>query len=180
MLVKKGWTMSKVIHCCSGGEVILPTRVLCDRQDGGHLIVNPPRRVWERSCLTPLELARWSLLVAATGRAMLDVLPVLRDGCLNYWEAGNWALNDRAEPVGPKSVETHRRVHLHIFGRRRDALDPDWRWGESPKFPDFAESESWASRFQPLTPSECDDIAARLLILLETDFRLPELADNTP
>ena len=82
------------ILSCIGGDVVLPDPllVLVDRIDGGNLIVNPQRPVWERSELTALELTQWSYLVAATGRAMLDVLPQLAGGCINYWEAGNWAL----------------------------------------------------------------------------------------
>ena len=172
--------MSLALHTCSSGTLICPGTVLCDRQDGGHLIVNPPRPVWERSELTPLELTRWSCLVAATGRAMLEVLPGLQDGCLNYWEAGNWALNDRAEPPGPKNVQAHRRVHLHVFGRSRKAVHPDWRWGESPKFPDYAESKSWAARLAPLTVQECDAVVGRVKTLLDGHFRLPELMSVQP
>ena len=167
--------MSYEIFSCSGGSIIRPGKVLCDRQDGGHLIINPPRPVWERSELTPHELARWSLLVAATGKAMLEVLPVLKGGCLNYWEAGNWALNNDAEPIGPKNVLAHRRVHLHVFGRSRNSLDPDWRWGEFPKFPDFSQSGPWASRFKPFLESEGRQIAERVATLLKTSFRLQEL-----
>ena len=170
--------MSYEIFICSGGSIVRPVKVLCDRQDGGHLIVNPPRPVWERSCLTPDELARWTLLVAATGRAMLETLPVLEGGCLNYWEAGNWALNDLAEPIGPKNVQTCRRVHLHVFGRSRNARDPDWRWGESPKFPDFVQSEKWTSRFSPLLEPECHRIAWRVATLLKTSYFLPELQEG--
>lgn len=172
--------MSYEIFACSGGTIVCPEKVLCDRQDGGHLIVNPPRPVWERSCLTPHELARWSLLVAATGKAMLKALPVLEGGCLNYWEAGNWALNDRAEPAGPKDTEAHRRVHLHVFGRSRNSRDPDWRWGESPKFPDFAQSGQWASRYSPLLAWECRQISERVATLLESTFYLPELREDLP
>ena len=171
--------MSSTILTCSGGSVILPAKVLCAREDGGHLIVNPPRPVWERSCLTPVELAEWSLLVAATGRAMLEMLPNLHDGCLNYWEAGNWGLNDLAEPVGHKEVQAHRRVHLHIFGRSRNARHPDWRWGESPRFPDFAESDTWAKCFAPLEPNECHQIAARVETLLQCCYRLPDSNGET-
>ena len=86
--------------------MVLPDEklVLVDRSDGGNLIVNPPRDVWERSELTPAELVAWSFLVAATGRAMIDVLPQLEGGCVNYWEAGNWALHHDAEPAGPKTA----------------------------------------------------------------------------
>src|SRR3954465_4561251 len=106
-----------VLFTCDGGTVCLPAAdlVLVDRNDGGNLIVNPPRDVWERSELTAQELTHWGFLVAATGRAMLDTLPQLAGGCINYWEAGNWALNELAEPRGPKTAPTHRRVHLHLL-----------------------------------------------------------------
>ncbi len=170
--------MTESIFSSAGGSVVLPGKVLCDRQDGGHLIVNPPRPVWERSCLTARELAAWSWLVAAAGRAMLETLPVLRDACLNYWEAGNWALNDLAEPPGAKDVHTHRRVHLHIFGRSRHARHADWRWGESPKFPDFIDSAAWAKDFSPLNENECRRIAARIDALLRDVYRFPDASEN--
>jgi diadenosine tetraphosphate (Ap4A) HIT family hydrolase len=155
-----------------GGSVTSPTTTLCDRSDGGHLIVYPPRAVWERSELTPLELTHWSYLVAATGRAMLDVLPQLRGGCVNYWEAGNWSLHERAAPPGPKVVEDHRRVHHHIFGRSRDASDRDWKWGEAPKFPDFAHKKVWAQRFTPLNADERSAVTVRIVELLEVYYGL--------
>jgi hypothetical protein len=168
--------MSSPIFTCPGGTVVLPTKILCDRGDGGHLIVNPPRAVWERSCLTPLELVQWSLLVAATGQAMLETLPVLQDGCINYWEAGNWALHPMAEPVGPKTPILHRRVHLHLLGRSPHAQHPDWRWGESPRFPDYAESDRWCAQFAPLIAQECADVVERLTELMKTRYHLPQLA----
>lgn len=165
--------MSQTFLMHAGGTIVRPTKVLCDRADGGHLIVNPPRTVWERSVLTPDELVAWSLLVAATGQAMLEVLPVLKGGCLNYWEAGNWALHDLAPPVGPKRPEEHRQVHLHIFGRSPRATHPDWRWGESPRFPDYAASDRWSAQFAPLTEDECARVAERVEALLATRYRLP-------
>ena len=65
---------------CAGGTVERPRLVLVDRKDGGHLVVNPPREVWERSELSPLELTLWSFLVAATGQSMLEELPQLLAG----------------------------------------------------------------------------------------------------
>lgn len=151
----------KSILTCVGGQVICPPLVLCDRSDGGHLVVNPPRPVWERNSLTPSELVLWSLLVAATGQAMLDTLPQLEGACLNYWEAGNWALNAQAAPVGAKDVQTHRRVHHHVFGRSQNATHPDWQWGESPRLPTYANRLAWASALQPLSEAECSGIARR-------------------
>jgi hypothetical protein len=159
---------------CRGGSIHLPdaTLVLVDRVDGGNLIVNPPRDIWERSELTPDELTQWSFLVAATGKAMLDALPQLEGGCINYWEAGNWSLNERAEPFGPKTARERRRVHLHLLGRSRTAKDPSWSWGEAPKFPDFTERYSWASKFERLSAAECRGVVVRVEALLKEQYLL--------
>lgn len=164
--------MTLQLFACAGGSIVLPDRklVLVDRQIGGNLIVNPPREVWERSELSVVELTHWSFLVAATGKAMLDVLPQLEGGCINYWEAGNWALNDEAEPKGPKIAPEHRRVHLHLLGRSRTAADPSWRWGEAPVFPTFAERHFWAYYHDRLLADECRDIVARVETLLADSY----------
>ena len=164
-----------VLLNCEGGTVTLPAAPLNDRQDGGHLLVNPPREVWERSALTPAELVNWSLLVAATGQAMLETLPQLQGGCLNYWEAGNWALNEQAVPAGPKRPLDHRKVHLHVFGRSRTARHQDWQWGESPSFPLFAASKQWSSQFARLDGEECAAIRMRIEALLACKYLFPRL-----
>ena len=156
------------ILVCSGGSLVVPdeTLVLADREDGGNLIVNPPRDVWERRELTPHELTQWSFLVAACGSAMLDVLPQLRGGCINYWEAGNWALNDEAPPRGPKTAPDHRRVHLHLIGRSRFAKSPSMQWGEAPRFPAYRERHAWAAAHTRLTDDECRAVGERAKSLL--------------
>ena len=108
--------MTLSLFSCDGGHLMLPARasLLVSRENGGNLVVNPPRPVWERSELTPAELTQFAFLVGASGRAMIDVLPQLAGGCVNYWEAGNWALHDEAEPKGPKRAESHR--HLVALG----------------------------------------------------------------
>ena len=165
--------MPPAIFACAGGRVLLPDRrlVLVDRRDGGNLVVVPPRDVWERRELVPEELTRFSFLVAAAGSAMLDVLPQLAGGCVNYWEAGNWSLNEAAEPRGPKRARAHRRVHLHLLGRSPAASDPSWRWGEAPRFPSFAERHEWAARFERLTPGECRAVADRIEEVLVERYR---------
>ena len=153
--LQEGAAVSTAIVSSAGGTVTLPSLVLLDRADGGHLVVHPPRTVWERSELTSRELGSWARLVSATGAAMLECLPQLRGGCVNYWDAGNWSLNDAAGPIGPKQVEAHREVHLHLFGRSRTAAHPSWLWGEAPAFPRFANRLEWARNFQPLSADEC-------------------------
>jgi hypothetical protein len=166
--------MSVILFSCDGGHLVLPDRaaLLVGRANGGNLVVNPPRPVWERSELTPVELAAFAFLAAAAGRAMIDVLPQLAGGCINDWEAGNWALNDEAEPKGRKDARSHRTMHLHLLGRSRASTDPAWAWGESPIFPRFAEKESWAARFDRLTAAECGQIVSRADALLRSTYGL--------
>lgn len=154
--------MPLVIFSSVGGTIVLPDAdaLLCDRADGGNLVVNPPRPVWERSELSPEDLAHFGALVAAAGRAMIDALPQLDGGCVNYWEAGNWALNDAAPPAGRKRAEAHRSMHLHLLGRSPSSRNPDWAWGESPVFPRYAERQNFPAR-RRLDPQEVAAIVAR-------------------
>jgi diadenosine tetraphosphate (Ap4A) HIT family hydrolase len=174
--------VSRPLLRAGGGELALPApgAALVDRADGGHLIVNPPRPVWERSELTPDELARWSFLVSAAGRAMLESLPQLDGGCLNYWEAGNWSLHDDAEPAGPKAPRDARRVHLHLIGRSRRSGDPAWRWGEAPLFPRFAARQAALAGYERLTAAECRAVVARTESLLRDLYGERELAASAP
>jgi hypothetical protein len=168
--------MALTLFSCAGGALVLPSRasLLVSRENGGNLVVNPPRPVWERSELTPDELTQFAFLVAAAGRAMIDVHPQLDGGCINYWEAGNWALNDQAEPRGRKTARAHRAMHLHLLGRSPASTHPSWRWGESPRFPAFAEKGSWAATFKRLTAAECYRIVRGTDELLRTKYGVPD------
>lgn len=156
--------MSHVLLRCAGGTVTLPDprTILIDRHDGGQLVVYPPRRVWDRTALDAAELTQWNFLVAATAAAMLVSLPQLGDGCVNYWDAGNWALNAAAPPAGPKTGPAHRVLHQHVVGRSQRATDPSWTWGESPFFPHYEDRIAWSAGKSPLTAAECGVLVARL------------------
>ena len=161
----------KIIYRGAGGTVVLPKMVFLDRADGGHLIINPPKDVWEASELSALDLAHWCFLYGAMGRAMIDVLPQLDGGCVNYFEAGNWALGDSAPPRGKrKRAADYRRVHMHIFGRSPQAKHPSWRWGEAPRLPDYKDRQRWAAGFEPLTAKECSAIVKRAKELLKKRY----------
>ena len=163
--------MSLTLFAGPGGRVTLPDRsaLLLDREAGGNLRILPPRIVWERGELSPGELTAFGFLVAATGYAMLGALPQLDGGCINYWEAGNWALNDDAEPRGRKIARQHRAMHLHLLGRSPSGP----RWGESPLFPDYADRLTWAADHQRLSPLECLNIVALTHRRLETFYSVP-------
>jgi hypothetical protein len=68
----------------------------------------------------------------------------------------------------------HRSVHLHLLGRSRNATSQPWRWGEAPKFPDYADRFAWAAAFEQLTIEECNRIVARTSLLLATKYGINE------
>jgi hypothetical protein len=164
--------MSHVLMRSTGGSVCLPdpATIMIDRADGGQLVVYPPRRVWDRTALSRDELTAWNLLVAAAAKAMLDVLPQLDGGCLNYWDAGNWAVNDAAPPVGAKAGPAHRVLHLHLCGRSRHSTDPSWAWGESPFFPRYDDRFAWSRGKRPLAAEECRAIVERTTVVLRETY----------
>src|SRR5262245_48924086 len=129
--------VKRTLYECAGGTLVLPapSSLLADRAEGGNLVVNPPRPAWDRSSLTREEHIAWSFLVAAAAEAMMDALPQLAGGCINYWDAGNWALNDAAAPEGRKTGREYRKLHLHLLGRSPGSRNADYAWGESPVFP---------------------------------------------
>ena len=140
--------MSLTLLRGDGGALVLPDRVnaACQpgagRQSGGQsAAIGLGTQRAQRGRADPVRIPRR----APPGRAMIDVLPQLAGGCINYWEAGNWALNDEAEPRGRKEARSYRQMHLHLLGRSPASTDPAWKWGESPRFPAFAERHSWAA-----------------------------------
>ncbi len=85
---------------------------------------------------------------------------------MNYWDAGNWALNVAAAPAGPKTGLGHRVLHQHVIGRSPHSTDPSWAWGESPFYPYFGDRFAWSVGKAPLTAAECGVVVARLSHLL--------------
>lgn len=164
--------MSITLFSCTGGKVVLPAgaTVFVDRRDGGNLVVDPPTAVWDRTELSPEKLTRWAFLVAATAKAMLTVLPTLKNGCINYWDAGNWALHHDSGPVGQKSGPVHRSLHMHLLARSVDNADPRWRWGEAPQFSDFADRVSAAQGIERLSPDECSAIVSETSRILQEKY----------
>lgn len=166
--------MSRTLYSGAGGHVHLPDPklILVGRRDGAHLVVTPPREVWERTALSPSELVRWCFLVAATAQAMLETLPQIEGGCINYWDAGNWALNEEAEPRGRKTGREYRKLHMHLLGRSPNATDPSLKWGEAPKFPEYADRYRWSQNFENLNEEECGVVVRRLEELLDSKYRM--------
>ncbi len=168
--------MSQVLMRGRGGRVCLPdpATTMIDRADGGQLVLYPPRRVWDRTALTRDELIAWHVLIAATAHAMLETLPQLAGGCLNYWDAGNWALNPEAAPAGPKDPRLARVLHQHLCGRSPASADLAWQWGESPFFPAYRDRIAWSAGKAPFTAAECLAIVDRTCLTLREHYGEPD------
>lgn len=163
----------KKILTSPGGALCVPKHPMIDRKDGGNLWVMPPREIWDRSELSADELVQWSFLVAASGKAMLEVLPQLKDGVINYWEAGNWSLNDQSEPNGIKKTgPEHKKVHLHLIGRSPQSGDPDWTWGEAPFYPPYKDHQSWWKTKANLIKEEQKSVAERAKDILSKKYNV--------
>lgn len=162
----------KIILTSPGGTLCVPASPMINRADGGNLCVEPPKHIWDRSELNREELIQWSLLIAASGRAMLDVLPQLVGGVINYWEAGNWSLNEAANPQGPKVGSLHKSVHMHLIGRSPNATDPDWHWGEAPIFPTYEQSKAWMVNKKSLNSDEYQAISVRAADILVEQYQV--------
>lgn len=160
-----------------GGSLCVPEYPMIDRADGGNLWVMPPREVWDRSELDREELIQWHFLIAASAKAMLDALPQLGGGVVNYWDAGNWWLNDAEAPQGPKTG-CLKKTHMHIIGRSLNCSDPDWAWGEAPVFPRYVKKDEWWSEKENLTLEERSNVAKQTREILITTYAIePDTID---
>lgn len=123
------------------------------RSDGGHV------PVWERSELTPEELARWSCLATTTGRALLDSSAVtasrLRCG------------QRRAKPAGPSpGTKTPARPcttgYTCMLSGEAPGHPPGLVVGEPPQYSKLAQSETWSRQFTRLDDDEGAALGARI------------------
>ncbi|MEO8202131.1 MAG: hypothetical protein ABI679_16490, partial [Gemmatimonadota bacterium] len=66
----------------------------------------------------------------------------------------------------------HRSMHLHLLGRSPASTDPSWRWGESPRFPDFADRLTWSVNYTRLNQEECNAVVRRVEALLTSRYHM--------
>src|SRR5688572_2513879 len=83
-------------------------RPLIDREDGGHIIIEPKRKIVDRQQLKASEAIEFMRLTLIVGEAMKTVLSAhgITIGRINYQDNGNWSV---LKPEGP-------HFHLHIYG----------------------------------------------------------------
>jgi diadenosine tetraphosphate (Ap4A) HIT family hydrolase len=92
-------------------EVVVPYVPHITREDGGHLIIIPKRKVRDRQEFSQSEAHELIDLSIKLGDAMVKGLIArgIDVGRINYQDNGNWSVNDPS-------------MHLHLYGRAKSAI----------------------------------------------------------
>ncbi|HZY82844.1 MAG TPA: hypothetical protein VFE50_25160 [Cyclobacteriaceae bacterium] len=132
---------------------------LVDRNDGGHITINPRFKVSTRQQLTPRQAIELMQLSIVAGEAMTNVL-LLRGvdiGRVNYQDNGNWSV---FAPEGPQ-------LHLHIYGRAKSAKIQ--KYGQACYFPHRDEDPGFYSNNECLYPEDVRLMKNEIERLLKED-----------
>jgi len=117
---------------------------LVDRNDGGHITINPKFKVSNRQQLTPRQAIELMKLSIVAGEAMTKVL-ISRSvdiGRINYQDNGNWSVFNADGP----------QLHLHLYGRAKSAKIQ--KYGQACHFPHREEDPDFYGSNQSLQPED--------------------------
>lgn len=134
-------------------------RPLVDRNDGGHLTINPKVRVSTRQELTASQAIELMRLTMIAGEAMTNVMNArgVDVGRINYQDNGNWSV---FSPEGPV-------LHVHLYGRAKSATYQ--KYGEALYFPHRAKHPELYDKLQPLNETDCAAMTAEILRLMKEE-----------
>lgn len=140
-------------------------RPLIDRNDGGHLTINPKVRVSTRQQLTARPAIELMRLTMIAGEAMTNVMNAhgVDIGRINYQDNGNWSVFLSEGPA----------LHVHIYGRAKSARYQTY--GEALNFPHREQYPELYDRLKPLTPEDCAALTNEMLRIMKE----PRYSDKT-
>lgn len=132
---------------------------LVDRNDGGHITIDPKFKVSTRQELTPRQAIELMRLTIVVGAAMGKVLNErgIDIGRINYQDNGNWSV---FQPEGPL-------LHYHLYGRAKSAVYQPF--GKTLYMPHKMENPDFYERFQPLTAEDVAAIRHEIIDLFEQE-----------
>lgn len=130
--------------------VEIPMRPLVTRTDGGHITINPKKRIVDRTELSVQEAIELMYLTMLIGEAMTNGLIErgIDIGRINYQDNGNWAV---FKPEGPYQ-------HYHLYGRAKNAIVQ--KYGEACYFP-FPET-GFYENVEPLNEEDVQAIQTHI------------------
>lgn len=130
---------------------------LVDRNDGGHITIDPKFSVSTRQQLSPKQAIELMRLTLIAGEAMTTVLikQGVDIGRINYQDNGNWSV---FKPEGPQ-------LHYHLYGRAKSAVYQPY--GQTLHFPHKDEHPGLYKNLQPLNSEDVMEIRNEMLRLLK-------------
>jgi len=133
-----------IIYQAKNFRVEAPELPLVDREDGGHVVIDPIAKIVDRQQLTPSQAIELMRLTIVTGEAMSNVMKRhgIDIGRINYQDNGNWGA---FKPEGPF-------MHIHLYGRARSARVH--KYGQACYFPHRDEHPEYYSKFKPLSSDD--------------------------
>lgn len=132
-------------------RIFAPEKPHVDREDGGHIKIEPIVPVEDRTKLSPALAKELMKLTMVTGEAMTIALRNrgIDIGRINYQDMGNW----------------NPTLHVLLYGRARSAKVQ--KFGEAVSLP--LRTTGFYDRFQPLNEEDCAAIRTEMERLLATE-----------
>lgn len=128
---------------------------LVDRNDGGHITIDPKEKMVDRQQLTPAQATELMRLTIVAGQAMTTAMNKngVDIGRINYQDNGNWSV---LKPSGAF-------LHIHLYGRAKSAVAQ--KYGQTLHFPHREEFPELYQSLKPLNAKDVGDIQAEMLRL---------------
>ena len=130
---------------------------LVDRNDGGHITIDPKFKISIRQELSPKQAIELMRLTLVAGEAMTQTLIQhgVDLGRVNYQDNGNWSV---FKPEGPQ-------LHYHLYGRAKSAVYQ--KYGQTLFMPHKDDEPGYYENFKPLAKEDVESISAEILKLLK-------------
>lgn len=133
---------------------------LVDRNDGGHVTINPIVKVADRQGLSPMQAIELMRLTMVVGEAMSTAMnkAAVDIGRINYQDNGNWSV------FNPEGAF----LHIHLYGRAKSARIQ--LYGQACYFPHRDIEPEFYAGNQPLTAEDVAMICAEIIFILSKDI----------
>jgi len=130
-----------------------------DREEGGHLVLDPIKSHLDRTTLSHEEASELMKLTMVFGKAMAVGLRKrgIKIARINYQDNGNWALKE-----GKKG-----HLHVHLYGRAKDSTFQEH--GEALYFP--AKGTPVYDSFEKLNAGDIKAILLEAKKLLSSKYK---------
>ena len=140
-------------------NVLSAEQPLVDRNDGGHIIIEPKERVSSRQDLSAKEAIELMRLTIVAGIAMEKVMSQngVDIGRINYQDNGNWSV---FKPQGP-------HLHYHLYGRAKNAKIQ--KYGQTLSMPHIDDHPEYYKDLKPLIKEDINGIRNEIGELLKEE-----------